>query len=157
MKNSCWIFWYLLIQFWNKIFHFSFYFLRWFNFNFKRQTWKNTVSRSYEHKPWCRGCLDLNLDLGPISPLPGTSVFSSVKGFPGGSDDERICLQFRRPGFDPWVRKSPWRKECLPTPVLLPGESHGQGSLAGYSLWGCKESDMTEWLTLSHSCIIGNR
>ena len=31
-----------------------------------------------------------------------------------------------------------------PTPVFLPGESHGQRSLAGYSSWGCKESDMTE-------------
>ena len=31
-----------------------------------------------------------------------------------------------------------------PTPVFLPGESHGQKSLAGYSLEGCKESDMTE-------------
>ena len=33
------------------------------------------------------------------------------------------------PGFDPWVRKTPWRREWLPTPVFLPRESHGQGSL----------------------------
>ena len=37
--------------------------------------------------------------------------------------------------------------EWLPTPLFLPGEFHDQRSLAGYSLWGCKESDMTEWLT----------
>ena len=49
-----------------------------------------------------------------------------------------------RPRFDPWVGKIPWRKECLPTPVFLPGESHGQRSLAGYSPWGRRESDMTE-------------
>ena len=43
----------------------------------------------------------------------------------------------------------PWRREWLHTAVFLPGESHGQGSLAGYSPWGCKELDMTEQLTLS--------
>ena len=43
--------------------------------------------------------------------------------------------------FDPWVRKIPWRKEWQPTPVFLPGESHGQMSLVGYSPWGHKESD----------------
>ena len=38
-----------------------------------------------------------------------------------------------------------------PTPVFLPGESHGQRSLAGYSPWGHKESDRTEWLTYTHT------
>ena len=55
----------------------------------------------------------------------------------------------RRPQFDPWVRKIPWRGEWLPTPVFLPGEFHRQRSLAGYSPWGGKESDMTERLSLS--------
>ena len=49
-----------------------------------------------------------------------------------------------------WVQSLGWEdpleKERLFTPVLLPGEFHGQRSLAGYSLWGCKESDMTEKL-----------
>ena len=50
---------------------------------------------------------------------------------------ERICLQCRRPGgFDSWVGKSPWRRKWQPTPVFLPGKSHGQRSLAGYSPWG---------------------
>ena len=49
-----------------------------------------------------------------------------------------------RQGFSPWVRKSPWRRAWQPTPVFLPGESHGQESLAGYSPWGHKDSDMTE-------------
>ena len=47
-------------------------------------------------------------------------------------------------GFDPWVRKIRWRRARRPTPVLLPGESHGQRSLVGYSPWGLKESDMTK-------------
>ena len=44
-------------------------------------------------------------------------------------------------------RKIPWRREWLPTPVFLPGKSHGQRSLAGYSPWGRKESDITERLS----------
>ena len=52
----------------------------------------------------------------------------------------------KRPGFDPWVGKSPWRRKWQPTPVFLPGESHGQRTLIGYSPWGRKESDTTERL-----------
>ena len=44
----------------------------------------------------------------------------------------KICLQCRRPGFNPWIGKIPWRREWLPTSLFLPGESHGQRSLAGY-------------------------
>ena len=51
-----------------------------------------------------------------------------------------------RPGFDPWVRKIPWRREWSPTPVFLPGKFHGLRSLVGYSPWGSKESDTTERL-----------
>ena len=50
------------------------------------------------------------------------------------------------PGFDPWGRKIPRRKELLPTPIFLPGEFHGQRRLVGYNPWGCKESDTTEGL-----------
>ena len=50
--------------------------------------------------------------------------------------------------FSPWVRKILWGREWLPTPVFLPGESHGQRSLMGYSPWDLKESDTTEQLTL---------
>ena len=53
----------------------------------------------------------------------------------------------QQPGFNPWVKKIPWRRECLATPVFLPGESHGQRSLVGYSPWNLKESDTTERLT----------
>ena len=63
----------------------------------------------------------------------------------------RILLQCRRPGFDPWVRKIPWGREWLPTPVFLPGDFHGQRSLEGYGPGGHKELDMTEQLSLSLS------
>ena len=49
---------------------------------------------------------------------------------------KRIYQQFRRHRFDPWVGKIPWRREWLSTPIFLPGKSHGQRSLVGYSLWG---------------------
>ena len=63
---------------------------------------------------------------------------------------KRICLRCRRCkrwGLHPWVEKIPWRREWQPIPVFLPGESHGQRSLVGYSPWGHKESDTTEWLS----------
>ena len=69
------------------------------------------------------------------------------KGFPDGASGKEPACQSRgqrRQGFDPWVRNTPWRRAWQPTPVFLPGESHGQRSLVGYSLWGHKESDMTE-------------
>ena len=64
---------------------------------------------------------------------------------------KKICLQCRRPGFDPWMRKISWSRARQPTPVFLPGESRGQRSLAEYSPWGCKESDTTEQLSTAHS------
>ena len=48
-----------------------------------------------------------------------------------------------------WVGMIPWRRAWLPTPVFLPGEFRGQTSPAGYSLWGGKDSDITEQLALS--------
>ena len=56
----------------------------------------------------------------------------------------KICLQSRRPRFNPWVGKIPWRRERQPTPVFLPGESHGQRSPVGYGSWSHKELDVTE-------------
>ena len=55
----------------------------------------------------------------------------------------KIC---GRSGFSPWVRKIPWRRNWQSTPVFLPGKSHRWRSLADYSQWVCKESDMTEQL-----------
>ena len=64
---------------------------------------------------------------------------------------QRIYLQFRRPGFDPWVGKIPWRREWLPTthsriPAWRIPWTEEPDRL---SPWGCKESGMTEQLTLS--------
>ena len=59
-------------------------------------------------------------------------------------------LQCRRLRFIPWFRKISWRREQLPTPIFLPGEMHGQRSLAGYSPWSLKESDTTVGLSTKH-------
>ena len=64
------------------------------------------------------------------------------------SGKESAC-QCRRHGFNPWVRNIPQRRKWQPTPVFLPGKSHRQRSLVGYSPWDPKESDTTEQLTLS--------
>ena len=56
----------------------------------------------------------------------------------------RICLQCRRLEFNSWTMKIPWRRDWQSTPVFLPREFHVQRSLAGYSLWNLKESDITE-------------
>ena len=67
-------------------------------------------------------------------------------GFPGGASGKEPasqCRRHKRHGFDPWVRKIPWRRARLPTPVLLPRESHGQRSLVGYSPYVLIESDTT--------------
>ena len=69
------------------------------------------------------------------------------EGFPGaasGKEPTCQCRRLKRGEFYPWVGKIPWRKAWQPTPVFLPGESHGQRSLVGYSPQGHKESNMTE-------------
>ena len=50
---------------------------------------------------------------------------------------ESTC-QCRRPRFNPWVRKNLWRRKWQPSPVFLPGKSHGERSLVGYNLCGRK-------------------
>ena len=89
--------------------------------------------------------------LGGEDPLEkGQATHTSILGLPWWLSWQRICLQCGRPGFDPWVGRIPWRRAWQPIPVFLPGESHGQRSLLGYSPWGCK--DMTERLnTEQHS------
>ena len=65
-------------------------------------------------------------------------------GFPGSSVGKESACDAGDLGSIPGFGKIPWRREWQPTPVFLPGESHGQRNLAGYNPWGCKESDMTE-------------
>ena len=91
--------------------------------------------------PSSRATIFLKVFLSPSKGNLGSLVAQMVKN----------SLQCRRPGFDSLVGRITWRREWQPTPVFLPGKSHGQRSLMGFSPWGPKELDMTEWLTLSLS------
>ena len=79
------------------------------------------------------------------------SGFSSAnRSFPGDSDGKESAHIVGDLGSTmEW--EDPLEKECLPTPVFLPGESQGQRNLMSYSPWGRKVSDTTEQLTLSLS------
>ena len=74
-------------------------------------------------------------------------MVSLIWGFTGGTSGKEPACQsgnLRDTGSTPgWVGKIPWRKKWQPTPVFLPGKSHGQRNLAGYSPWGITEWDMT--------------
>ena len=61
-----------------------------------------------------------------------------IIGLPGWLSSKESACQCRRCEFNPWVKKIPWRMKWQPTLLFLPGKSHGQRSLAGYSLWGHK-------------------
>ena len=65
---------------------------------------------------------------------------------------QRLCLQCRSCGrrmFSPWVGKIPWRRAWQPTPVFLPGDSHGQRSLVGYNPQGRRVRQ--DWNDLAHT------
>ena len=68
--------------------------------------------------------------------------FFRVKPLDNSAGKESAC-DAGDPRFNSWVGKIHWRRDRLPTPVFWPGEFHGL-----YSLWGCKESDTTEQLSL---------
>ena len=95
----------------------------------------------------------------PSGPLPGyhqstsfidLSVWTVHMGVSLMAQQVKICLQCRRHrkhGFNDWVGKIPWRRKWQPTPVFLPEKSHGQRSLVGYNLSGCKELAAAERLS----------
>ena len=81
---------------------------------------------------------------------------SLVLGFPSGSVVKESACQYGRHrvcSFDPWVRKIPWRRTWQPTPVFLPGESHGQRSLAGYSHRVAKSQTWLSNYACSHTSL----
>ena len=96
-------------------------------------------------------CGDLN---GKEIPGRGDRCVDSCRTSQVALEPACQCRHQRR-RFDPWVRQIPWRRKWQPTPVFLPGESHGQRTPqteAGCSPWGCKELDTTEatWHTRAY-------
>ena len=73
-------------------------------------------------------------------------TYSSFRGLPRwfkGKESAFQCRKCRGCGFNPWLRKIPWKRKWQPTPISLTGKCRGQRNLESYSPWGCKESDMT--------------
>ena len=95
--------------------------------------WSERSPRGRHVKPVQYSCLENPMDrVAWRAAVHG--VVKSQMGFPGGSDGkESVCSS--GPGFNPWVGKIPWRRKWQPSPVFLPGESHGQRNLEGYSPW----------------------
>ena len=90
----------------------------------------------------------LNIPLSIFNRTVNRTVASIKKDFPGGSVSKEFACNAGDMGSILGLGRSQKRR-LQPTLVLLPGEFHGQRSLAGYRPWGHKESDKTEWLTLS--------
>ena len=84
----------------------------------------------------------------PLSEIPSPNPFLLLlagvvnacwqMGFQGGSDGKESACNGGDLGSIPRLGRFPWRREWLPTPVFLPGKSHGQRSLAGYGPWVAK-------------------
>ena len=89
------------------------------------------------------------LGLGAEARICGSSIVWFCCMYREHSGREPAC-QCRRCGFSPWVGNIHWRRKWLTPPVFSPRKSHAQRNLAGYSSWGCKESDVTEQLS-THS------
>ena len=70
---------------------------------------------------------------------------STNKYFPVGSDSKESVYHVGDPGFNPWVGKISWKRKWQPTPVFLPGKSHGWRNLVGYSPYGRKESGLSDF------------
>ena len=81
----------------------------------------------------CQGHLGSGLDT-----IMSDMLLVSLFGLPRYRSSKESACQCRRGGLDPWVRNIPWRRKWQPTPVFLPGESHGKGSLVGCSSGGCR-------------------
>ena len=102
-----------------------------------------------EQPPWKAGVvMALWAGGAPVRRRRETGVDRGGAGLGRFSKDTRTSGMFivgtsGRPGLDPWLGKTLWRRERLPTPVFCPGQFHGL-----YSPWGGKESDTTERLSL---------
>ena len=83
-------------------------------------------------------------------------LMKSFMGFPCGSNDKKICLQSRRPGFSPWVGKIPWRRGGQFSSIVAWRIPMDRGAWWSTVHGGRKESDTTEWLTLSLFSLCSN-
>ena len=93
-----------------------------------------------------------NLNASNVNYLKSTYVLS-IHNFPGGTVVKNLPINVgdKKLRFHPWVGKISWRRKWQPIPVFLLGQSHGQGSLAGYSPVPFPTSNHSQpFLTLSY-------
>ena len=79
--------------------------------------------------------------------LQGWTLYIVFPGSASGKESGCQCRICKRLMFKPWVGKIPGVRNGNPLQLFLPGKFHEQRNLAGYSPWGCKESDTTEWIS----------
>ena len=87
-------------------------------------------------------CLQHNGLLKSSQAFNKSKTSQTIYGSTGGTSDKESACQFKRYKrlqFNPWVRKILWRRRWQPIPIFLPGKSHEQRILVGYSSLGCKE------------------
>ena len=100
-----------------------------------RGAWQATVQRVAKSQKWLK---QVSMHAWDLSVFFFTTASESTITSKWRLSGKESAWQCRRPGFNPWVYKIPWRRDWQPTPVFLPGKSQGQRSLVGYSPWGCK-------------------
>ena len=79
-----------------------------------------------------------SVTVAKLTPAPRKDCHNALRRWLSGKGS---ACQGWRCKFDPWVRNIPWRRKWQLNPVFLPGKSHGQSSLVGYSPWGLKRVD----------------
>ena len=113
------------------------YFFSWKLYPCTNSCYKSRLFLFFSHQGlgpsfWC----SLRQKVGFPGGFTGRSDCKKSAGGTVGQESTCQCRSHKRYGFDPWVRKIPWRRRWQPTPLFLPGKFHGQRSLLGYSPWG---------------------
>ena len=85
---------------------------------------------------------------------PLTALFYLLDGLPWGLSGKESACQCRRCEFDPWIGKIPWRRKWQPTPVFLPGKSHGQRSLVAGGLQSMGSKRVGHNLAIKQQCYL---
>ena len=117
-----------------------------------RSDFKNTETKY--HSTWLTLDSYLNFWNGYYSPIDSQVYY--FLWLPNKKIEAPLwLLQCRRPGFHPWVGKIPWRRKWQPTPVILPGKSHGWRSLAGTVHWVAKSQTRLSDFTFTFNKKIG--
>ena len=101
---------------------------------------ENTNGTNQDSNEWdpLRSLKTSSVMVAKLVPAPRNDCHNALRQWLSDKGSVRQCWRCK---FDPWVRNIPWRRKWQLNPVFLPGKSHGQRSLVGYSPWGLKRVD----------------